>query len=290
MRGDGMYADGTDGSRRGSAGWDGDASPRSPGSSGRGRRAAAVIALILGLAGLVVSAIGVTIQLLPRHFSASEQSQIKAWEVMRRWQTIPAGQIFPASVPYQLPAKVLKDVVPLDLNALRISIAPQEPDCAKAVTSAAAGAALRRYGCEAVLRATYMDATRSYVMTVGVAVLPNAAAAASADSGLAAPRLTAAREARAGGRLPAGVRVVGFGGASAGVYDYRRQIAKSFTAGPYLIMYAVGYADSRPRVPVSDDPYSDAEMSNMAAGVASSVARTLAAPPAPPRCPGAPGC
>ena len=284
-----MYADGTDGSRRGSVGWDGDASPGSPGSPGRGRRAAAVIALILGLAGFVVSAIGVTIQLLPRHFSASEQRQIKAWEVMRRWQTIPAGQIFPASVPYQLPAKVLKDVIPLDLHALRISIAPQEPICTKAVTSAAAGAALRRNGCEAVLRATYMDATRSYVMTVGVAVLPNAAAAASADSGLTAPRLTAAREAGAGGRLPAGVQVVGLGGA-AGVYDYHRQIVKSFTKGPYLIMYAVGYADSRPRVPVSDDPYSDAEMISMAAGVADSVAHTLAAAPAPPRCPGAPGC
>jgi hypothetical protein len=288
-----MYADGTDGSRRdsacwGSAGQDVGASPGSPGSAGRGRRAAAVIALTLGLAGLVVSAIGVTIQLLPRHFSASEQRQIKAWEVMRRWQIMPAGKIFPASVPYQL--QVLKAVVPLDLNALRVSIAPQESDCAKAVTSATAGAALRRNGCEAVLRATYVDATRSYVMTVGVAVLPNAAAAASADNGLAPPRLTAAREASASGRLPAGVQVVGFGGTPAGVYDYHRQIAKSFTAGPYLIMYAVGYADSRPRVPVTDDPYSDAEMTSMAGGVARSVAHTLAAAPAPPRCPGAPGC
>jgi hypothetical protein len=41
---------------------------------------------------------------------------------------------------------------------------------------------------------------------------------------------------------------------------------------------------------VIDDPYSDAEMTSMASGVAYSVARTLAATPAPPRCPGAPGC
>jgi hypothetical protein len=279
-----MYADGTDVSRLGNAGRGGGAAP------GRGRRAAAVIALVLGLAGLAVSAIGVAIQLLPRHFSASEQRQIEAWEVMRRWQTLPAGRIFPASVPYQLPAKVLEDVVPLGLHALRVSIAPQESDCAKAVTSATAGAALRRNGCEAVLRATYVDTTRSYVMTVGIAVLPNAAAAASAKSGLAPPRLTAARAASARGRLPAGVQVVGFGGARAGGYDYQRQISRSFTAGPYLIMYAAGYADSRPRVPVSDDPYSDAEISSMAAGVAQAVAHTLAAAPAPPRCPGAPGC
>ena len=274
-----MYADGTDGSRR-----------ERGARAGRGRRAAAVIALILGLAGFAVSAVGVAIQLLPRHFSAREQSQIKAWEIMRRWQTTPAGQIFPASVPYQLPASVLHDVAPLHLEALRISIAPQESDCAKAVTSAAAGAALRKNGCEAVLRATYVDATRSYVMTVGVAVLPNAAAATSADSALAPPRLAAARVAGAGSGLPAGVQVVSFGRAKAGVYDYHRQISKSYTAGPYLIMYAAGYADSRPRVPVKDDPYSDAEMTNMAQGVARSVAHTLAAAPAPPRCPGTPGC
>ena len=279
-----MYADGTDGSGPGSMGRDGG------GSAGRGRRAAAVIALILGLAGFAVSAIGVAIQLLPRHFSASQQRQIEAWEVLRRWQTIPAGQIFPASVPYQLSAKVLQDATPLNLDALRVSIAPQEPDCAKAVTSAAVGATLRRNGCEAVLRATYVDATRSYVMTIGVAVLPNAAAAASADSGLASPRLTAAHDVGAGGRVPAGVRVVRFGGAASGLYDYHRQVSKSFTAGPYLIMYAVGYADSRPQVPVSDDPYSDAEMTSMASGVAHSVARTLAVAPAPPRCPGTPGC
>ena len=274
-----MYADGTDGSRR-----------ERGAAAGRGRRAAAVIALILGLAGFAVSAVGVAIQLLPRHFSAEEQSQIKAWEVMRRWQTIPAGQIFPASVPYQLPAKVLHDVSPLDLEALRISIAPQEADCAKAVTSAAAGTLLRKQGCEAVLRATYVDATRSYVMTVGVAVLPDAAAATSANSGLASPTLTAARTASAPGGLPAGVQLVRFRGAEAGVYDSRRQISKSFTAGPYLVMYAAGYADSRPRVPVKDDKYSDAEMTYLAQGVARSVAHTLAAAPAPPRCPGTQGC
>ena len=256
----------------------------------RARRAAAIAALILGLAGFAVSVFGVAIQLLPRHFTASQQRQIEAWEVMRRWQTMPAGQIFPASVSYQLSAKVLKDTVPLNLDALRVSIAPQETDCAKAVTSKSAAAALRGNGCEALLRATYVDATRSYVMTVGVAVMPNAAAATSADSGLTTSRLAAARQASTHGQLPAGVRLVRFRGAGAGRYDYNRQISMSFTAGPYLIMYAAGYSDSRPRVPVAEDPYSDAEMTYMAGGVAHAVAHTLAVRPAPPHCPGAPGC
>ena len=279
MHGDGMYADGTDVGRRDHGG-----------STGRGRRAAAILALILGLVGLAVSMTGVAIQLLPRQFSAGQQRQIEAWEVMRRWQTMPAGQIFPASVSYQLSAQVLQDAAPLDLGALRVSIAPQESDCAKAVTSAAAGAVLRRNGCEAVLRATYVDATRSYVMTVGVAVLPTEAAAASAASGLSPARLAAVRDAVGISRLSAGVRVVRFRGAAARLYDYNRQVSASFTAGPYVVMYAAGYSDSRPRVPVIQDAYSDDEMSSMAQGVAHSVANTLAASPAPPHCPGTPGC
>ena len=279
MHGDGMYADGTDVGRRDHGG-----------SPGRGRRAAAILALILGLVGLAVSMTGVAIQLLPRQFSAGQQRQIEAWEVMRRWQTMPAGQIFPASVSYQLSAQVLQDAAPLDLDALRVSIAPQESDCAKAVTSAAAGAVLRRNGCEAVLRATYVDATRSYVMTVGVAVLPTEAAAASAGGSLSQARLAAVRDAVGAGRLSAGVLVVRFRGAAARLYDYDRQISASFTAGPYVVMYAAGYSDSRPRVPVIQDAYSDDEMSSMAQGVAHSVANTLAASPAPPHCPGAPGC
>jgi hypothetical protein len=279
MHGDGMYADGTDVGRRDHGG-----------SPGRGRRATAIIALIVGLVGFAVSMTGVAIQLLPRQFTAGQQRQIEAWEVMRRWQTMPAGQIFPASVSYQLSAQDLQDAMPLDLDALRVSIAPQESNCAKAVTSAAVGAVLRKDGCEAVLRATYVDATRSYVMTVGVAVLPTEAAAASAGSSLSQPRLTAARDAVGVGRLSAGVLVVRFRGAAARLYDYNRQISASFTAGPYIVMYAAGYSDSRPRVPVVQDTYSDQEMTSMAQGVAHSIANTLAASPAPPHCPGAPGC
>jgi len=84
--------------------------------------------------------------------------------------------------------------------------------------------------------------------------------------------------------------VVRFGGPGAAMYDYSRQISASFTAGPYLVMYAAGYSDSRPRVPVNRDLYSAAEMTSMAAGVARSVADTLVASPAPPHCPGGPGC
>ncbi len=275
------------------------ADPRSRGAGRRcgrragrvqGRRAAATIALVLGVVGFAISATGVAIRLLPRQFTAGQQRQIMAWEIGGKWERLPAGQIFPASITYQLPAGVLQQVAPLNLNAARVSIAPQQSDCAKAVTSAAAGAVLRRDGCQAVLRATYVDATRSYVMTVGVAVRPTAAAAADASTSMAQAKLAVARETDGAGRLTAGVLVVRFHGTAASLYDYNRQISASFPAGPYVVMYAVGYSDGRPRLPVAEDPYSDDEMTSMAKGVAQSVAATLDAAPARPHCPGTPGC
>jgi hypothetical protein len=254
----------------------------------RRRRLAALITLLLGLAGLAVSLNGVVTQVLPRQFTAAQREQIEGWEIASRWRVLAAGHIFPASVAYQLSAQVLQGPAPLGLDALRVGIAPQS-GCRSGVTTAAA-AVLHRSGCQAVLRATYVDATRSYVMTVGVAVLPTASAAAAAAEGLTGPRLAAARDVTGTGQLAAGVQVVRFRGQAASLYDYSRQISASFADGPYLVMYAAGYADGRPRVRVSDDKYSDAEMTNLAAGVAQSIANTLAAPPAPPRCPGAPGC
>jgi hypothetical protein len=256
----------------------------------RGRRAAAFIAVLLGIAGFAVSVTGVVTQLLPRQFTPDQQRQIMAWEVLRRWQTLPAGQIFPGSVPYQLSSSVLQDAGALNLNARRVAIAPEQSDCAKGVTNAAAAAVLRRGGCEAVLRATYVDATRSYVMTVGVAVLPTDDAATAAATGLSGTRLASAQDSGQTGQLPPGVRVITFSGADAGLYDYNRQISGSLTDGPYVVMYAAGYSDGRPRVPVTKDRYAYAEMHSMAMAVAQSVAARLGARPAPPRCPGAPGC
>ena len=72
------------------------------------------------------------------------------------------------------------------------------------------------------------------------------------------------------------------------MYDYSRQISASFADGPYLVMYAVGYADSRPRVPVASDHYADAEMTSLAEGVAQSVAGHAGRPARQPALPGDP--
>ena len=60
-------------------------------------------ALLLGLAGLTASAAGVVVQLLPRRFSAVQAEQLSTWEMLRRWRTWPASQIFPRTLGYDCP-------------------------------------------------------------------------------------------------------------------------------------------------------------------------------------------
>jgi hypothetical protein len=240
------------------------------------------------LLGFVVSAAGVAISVLPRHFSARQQQQIMTWEIGGRWRQMPAGQIFPGSVGYNLPDTVIQRDSQLRLSAVRVAIAPQSR-CAAAGSQAAAEV-LRQNGCEAILRATYVDQTMSFVMTVGVAVLPTAGAASVASADLAGTQLAARHAVPASTPAGAAVRTVHFTGAAAGLYDYSPQISATVAAGPYLVMYAAGYADGRPRVQLAQDSYSQAEMASMAEGVARSVADGLGAAPPPPHCPGGPGC
>jgi hypothetical protein len=238
----------------------------------------AVIALVLGVAGLVISLIGVATQVLPRQFTAAQQRQITDWEVGSHWRTTQAGTIFPASVSYTAPAS-LNDDSGLKLTATRIGIARQA-SC-KAAADAAVAAVLDRNGCVAMLRATYVDGTDSYVVTVGVAVMPGSAQAAAAERELPSPRPYV------------GVRTVRFKGTPAAEFtNLRRQISGVLagSTGTYVFFYTIGYADGRPRVLITADSYGDAEMTSMGEGVARKVGSMLTARVTPPRCPGVPGC
>jgi hypothetical protein len=256
-----------------------------PQPSGRRRRRApastaiAVTALVLGLVGLVISLIGVATELMPRDFTAGQQRQITDWEYGRSWRTLTAGQIFPATVSYQAPA-VLDDSSLL-LTARRVGIARQS--ACRAVTDPAAAQVLARNGCLAVLRATYADGTDSYVVTVGVAVLPSTAQAEAASAELSG-------SAQVDGIAP-GVDALAFARTPAASFtDQRRQLSGSFRAGTYVAFYTVGYADTRGREPVAGDNYTDAEMTRVGTGVAQAVLARVGAPVPAPHCPGTPGC
>lgn len=246
------------------------------------RVAVAAIVLLLGAVGFLASAGGVATQLLPRSFTGAQRAMIMNWEVAKRWRDMPAGAIFAASVGYRPPAVLAATGGQLTLSAHRVGIA-KEASCRSALDPAAA-AVLVREGCQAVLRATYVDTTDSYAVTVGVAAFTDSARAAAAGR-----RISAARP-RGGGLAP-GVRVAMFPGTPTAYFtNGGRQLTGSTAAGPYLVMYAAGYTDGRPRVPITADSYADAELTSMGTGVAGAVASVLGGPPAVPHCPGAPGC
>jgi hypothetical protein len=167
------------------------------------------------------------------------------------------------------------------LTARRIGIARQS-SC-RAASDPAAAAILERNGCSAMLRATYTDGAGSYVVTVGVAVLPSAAQAEAADSELSDAGLV-------GGMSPSVDALAIQGTPAAGFTDQRRQLSGFIRAGTYVALYTVGYADSRPREPVAGDSYADAEMTTMASGVAQTVLAKVGPPLPVPHCPGTPGC
>ena len=256
--------------------------PQPPGRHRHGSPASTAIAagaLVLGLIGLVISAIGVTTELMPRIFTAGQQRQITDWEYGRSWRALSAGQIFPASVGYQAPA-VLDDSALL-MTARRIGVARQS-DCG-AVTDPAAARVLARNGCSAMLRATYADGTDSYVVTVGVAVLPSTTQAAAAETELSGAATVAG--------IQPGVDALAFAGTPAAMFtDQRRQLSGFLRAGTYVALYAVGYADTRPWEPVSSDNYADGEMTAVGDGVAQAALAEVGAPQPAPHCPGTPGC
>jgi hypothetical protein len=256
--------------------------PQPPGRHRHGSPASTAIAagaLVLGLIGLVISLFGVATELMPRIFTAGQQRQITDWEYGRSWRALSAGQIFPASVSYQAPA-VLDDSSLL-MTARRIGVARQS-DCG-AVTDPAAARVLARNGCSAMLRATYADGTDSYVVTVGVAVLPSTTQAAAAETELSGAATVAG--------IQPGVDALAFAGTPAAMFtDQRRQLSGFLRAGTYVALYTVGYADSRPREPVSGDSYADGEMTAVGTGVAQAALAAVGAPQPAPHCPGTPGC
>jgi len=235
-------------------------------------------ALLLGLAGLTASAAGVVVQLMPRRFSAVQAEQLSTWEMLRRWRAWPAGQIFPRTLGYDVPGYAFSGHRGLHLTARRAGIA-RMAHCARAVDPPAAKI-LTGQGCQVVLRATYVDATRSLVTTVGVAVMPSPAAAASAATALSA-----------GSGVRPGIVPVPFPRTVAALFgDQERQLTVATSDGPYLVLSVAGYADGRPRVRISTDGYTDAEMFSLANGLAKAVEKPLSAAPAAPHCPGSPGC
>lgn len=242
---------------------------------------------LIGMGGLAIAGIGIYGQLQPRKFTAAQQRRIEAWEVAKRWRTVPKAQIFPLVIGYSLAGQRLGSTDSLRLHARRLEIARQAR-CAK-VAGAQPGPRklLHRDSCQALLRATYTDATNSLVLTAGVAVLKNDADATAAARSLA--------KGAVGGQGSVANQLVlhpfQVAGSPAAVFGTRqRQLSWVAAAGPYLVLATVGFADGRPHVQVSGDSYAYLEMTSLARAVVADVAGPLGAPPPVPTCPGLPAC
>ena len=256
----------------------------------RRRPLIAIIVVLVGLCGLLAAGAEIRGQLKPRTFTAAQQARIRAWEVARRWRTIPKAAIFPAVISYTLTSgqgSQASSKGGLKLNASRLAIAPQSTCAQDAGGTHSLMAMLYDDGCQALLRSTYTDASSSFVLTAGIAVLKDRASA------LATARyLTGGPAVDQGGLARQLVlRPLRVGGTPAAHYEYpQRQLSWVVAAGPYLVMTTVGYADGRPRVSVKSDVYVSQEMLSLARGVAVGIATPLGATPPVPTCPGVPAC
>ena len=164
---------------------------------------------------------------LTRTPTAAELSAAAALGVASRWQRWPAGQVFPAELPYT--TDLLNDE-----TARRAGIAPGY-GCAAAVDAALASLT-RRYGCRAALRASYLDQPGGVVYTLGVLAFPDPRAAAGFFRHYSA------------GRSPVrGLHALALPGTPAAAFaDAARQAASASLHGPYVVLTVAGYADGRP--------------------------------------------
>jgi len=182
-----------------------------------------ILLLVAGLAGVGGGGTAVFIE-LTRPPTRAEVTAAGQAEVASRWQRLPAGRLFAATISY-----LTTDATAT--SAARVGIAP-EASCAAAL-DASIRSLFRRYGCSAVLRATYLDASGTVAGTVGVAIMRSPAAAAAVAE-----------------RVPpsAGLRAVPFPGTRAALFGNRdRGLPLDVRAeGPYVLLWAGGATDGRP--------------------------------------------
>ena len=147
-------------------------------------------------------------------------------ELSSRWERLTAGQMFPARVGYT-------GLEGVRTTASLVGVAPRA-SCRAALDPPAA-AALDRQGCTAVLRAAYTDASGTFVLTAGVAVMRNTAAAERAMTSIT------------GQQAHGGVKQALFGGTVANrPASTDNDWSGGFHVGPYIILFTGGYADGQP--------------------------------------------
>ncbi|MFC4058262.1 hypothetical protein ACFOWE_08155 [Planomonospora corallina] len=235
----------------------------------RGVRFRAVLSLLLGMV-LAVSALGALAGLVgllrettARPLTEAEKTHYVEEDIARRWHSWPAALVFPPELEYVGLGRA-------QLYARRVGIAP-ETTC-RSGTDAAVGEILERHGCRTLLRATYVDQSSTFAVTVGIAVMEDAERRAAATGELASDDRV-------------GVRPVAFRGTATELFGAaQRQRNAWLGVGPYVVFSAAGYADGRTRDSVAPEEIVHSELWPAAQAVAGRIAHALGAEPDVPRC------
>ena len=193
-------------------------------------RIALALLLVLGMAGVGGGAAELAHE-LTRGPTRAEMAAAVQQELASRWQRLPAGKIFPATVSYST------SDFDVAMTATRVGIAPAAT-CGAALDPAVS-ALLRRFGCVTVLRATYVDESGVLAATAGVAVMTSAAAASG---------VVGIGDTSPPGLAGAGVRTFSLPGTVADLFgDPQRRAFSAIDAnhGRYIFFWTAGYTDGR---------------------------------------------
>jgi hypothetical protein len=224
---------------------------RAPRGRSARRLAALVMLIVVGLAGVLGGGYAMHRE-LTRSATKAEVATALAAEIASRWERLPAGAIFPATISYT-------DVAGNTATATLVGIAPRA--ACRAALEPAGLAHIGSRDCTSMLRATYVSAGGMLAATVGIAVLPSQAAAE-----------------RALNNLPiepgAGLYAVPFAGTIAsGFTNAARGAAGVQQEGPYLFMYTAGYTDGIPGNVLGTD--GSAALLTLGTGILSPLEKTM---------------
>lgn len=204
------------------------------------------MAAVLVLAGLASAGAGGVLlsKEMGRHATPGEIAAAGQAELASRWERVQAGKIFPASLSFGSADSAGT------YSAQLVGIAPAA-SCSAAL-DARAWAALSKYRCTTVLRATYADSSGTMAVTIGIAVMSSAHAASLADTALSSlPGSDSVQAAVFPDTIASG-----FG-------NPQRAAFTSGVSGPYLIFIAGGDTDGRAGPAGSLDPNIDAMVNNL---------------------------
>lgn len=221
------------------------------------------VLLAVAATNVLLGGVGLLQETRSRPLTQAERAAYVKEDIASRWHTLPIASVFPEDIAYTALGKGQE-------YAHRVGVAP-ESRCRGGLDSPVA-AALEGYGCRTLLRATYVDQSSSYAITIGIAVL----------------RDEDAREAAAA-RLPVddrvGVRPVSFPHTATESFGAaQRQRTGWIGTGPYIVFASAGYTDGRTRDSVPPEEIVHSELWPTAQSIAGRIGRILGEPPDVPRC------